>query len=86
MRYVQEKDKAEHEAFVEQMKWLPENLGERILGLFEEMEGLETLEAKVAKDADYIECAFQANIYLKQGNPWLQNWLDNVSGALRTES
>lgn len=50
------------------------------------MEEKTTLEAKIAKDADYLEMAFQAKKYLELGHTMAQNHMDNVWNALRTES
>ena len=36
--------------------------------LVHEYEAHETLEGKIAKDADYLEQAFQARIYQQTGN------------------
>jgi len=40
----------------------------------------------IAKDADYLEQAFQAKIYLEQGYAAAQTWITNVGNALRTTS
>lgn len=45
-----------------------------------------THEAKIAKDADYLEMAFQAKKYLEAGHASAQNHMTNVVNALRTES
>jgi 5'-deoxynucleotidase YfbR-like HD superfamily hydrolase len=53
--------------------------------LFDEYEERETLEGKVAKDADYLEMAFQAKIYVEQGHVVAQDRIDNVVRALKTQ-
>jgi hypothetical protein len=45
-----------------------------------------TREWKVAKDADYLEQAFQAKTYKEIWYEDAQNWITNVWNALRTES
>lgn len=40
----------------------------------------------VAKDADYLEQAFQAKIYLEQGYQAAQDWIVNIGNALQTTS
>jgi hypothetical protein len=40
----------------------------------------------IAKDADYLEQAFQAKIYLEQGYVAAQTWITNVGNALKTSS
>jgi 5'-deoxynucleotidase YfbR-like HD superfamily hydrolase len=39
------------------------DFGEEIKNYFQEMDDRTTLEGKVAKDADYLEQAFQAKTY-----------------------
>lgn len=40
----------------------------------------------IAKDADYLEQAFQAKIYLEQWYSAAQDRITNVGNALKTES
>jgi len=46
----------------------------------------DTLEWKIAKDADLLECAFQAKQYLENWHTSVQDRIDNVWQALQTES
>jgi putative hydrolase of HD superfamily len=48
--------------------------------------GKVTPEAVCAKDADKLECLFQAREYQAQGNPLVQPWVDTMVAAVRTES
>ncbi len=81
-RYIHDKKQAEHDVMQEQYAWLP---GEEDLhGLFREYEEKTTLEGQLAKDADYLEQAFQAKVYLEQGHAAAQDRIDNVGRALRT--
>jgi putative hydrolase of HD superfamily len=45
-----------------------------------------TLGGVIAKDADYLECAFTAKEYIEQGHVFASDWTKNVRAALRTES
>ena len=45
-----------------------------------------TLEWNIAKDADYLEMAFQAKIYVEQGYQSAQDRIDNVWWALKTDA
>lgn len=46
---------------------------------------METLEARVAKNADKIETLLQASEYIAQGHP-AQPWQETPIAALRTDS
>ncbi|MFE5592308.1 HD family hydrolase [Streptomyces sp. NPDC056549] len=52
----------------------------------DEYEARETLEAKVARDADKLECLFQAVEYREQGYTLTQNWIDTSLASLTTTS
>jgi len=45
-----------------------------------------TKEGIIAKDADWLEQAFQAKEYVDTGYPAAKNWIDNVAAAVETES
>lgn len=78
--------KAEHQAFNDQTKRLPEHMAKHWKSLFDEREDLETLEAKCSRDADLLEQAFQAKEYHDLGNPKAQRWIDQIETALNTDS
>ena len=84
-RYINNQ-KSEHQAFIEQMDLLPENIKNNIVSLYEQYETRSTPEGVVAKDADWLEAALQAKIYSEQGYQNLENWIDNVSKSVKTES
>lgn len=84
--YIPDKKKIEQQACHDQMKQLPDSLAKTLISGFEELEARETQEALIAKDADYLEQAFQARIYLENGNPGVQNWIDNIERALQTQT
>jgi len=43
-------------------------------------------EAKVAKDADWLECALQAREYLDSGAKDAEDWLERIGERLKTKS
>ena len=79
------KKEAEKNAFLDQLDGLGELIREKWAGYFEEFEERKTKEGIIAKDADWLETAFQAKEYLDLGYP-TQNWIDNIEKALETES
>ncbi len=83
-RYV-DLDEAQNRAATEQAQSLPEPSGLHIADIFAEMTAMETLEARVAKDADHLECLFQAREYLALGHP-VEDWIKNARQALHTAS
>ncbi|MGB8346193.1 MAG: hypothetical protein WCD86_15015, partial [Ktedonobacteraceae bacterium] len=48
--------------------------------------GRETLEGRLAHDADLLECIMQAREYQRQGYPDVQDWIDNCQAGLKSES
>ena len=84
-RYIDFRN-AENVAFKEQIKLLPENISEEISKLFEENGKDKTKEGIVVRDADLLDNALSAKEYLHMGYKDAQNWLDNISKTLKTES
>lgn len=82
-RYIPNKKEIEKQVMKDQLEWI--SCGWAIQSLFDEYEERETLEGKVAKDADYLEMAFQAKIYVEQGHVVAQDRIDNVVRALKTQ-
>lgn len=83
-RYIRNKKEIEENVMNEQLgeiPWWPD-----IQHLFDEYEQRSTLEWKIAKDADYLEQAFQAKIYVEQWYASCQEWIESVWVALKTES
>lgn len=70
----------------EQSKRLPEGIGESISNLFREMEEESAPEARVARDADILECLVQAREYQALGYGDVADWIANARAALKTES
>lgn len=64
---------------------MPNDVAKLIQDLVAEYEAAETLEARVAKDADKLETLLQAAEYEAQGHP-AEPWQDTSVAALRTES
>ncbi len=83
-RYITGKDKAEEQICTEQMTDMP--WGEEIRALFLAFETRADQVGSIAKDADYLEQAFQAKIYLEQGYTAAQDRITNVGKVLRSWS
>lgn len=79
-------DKGEMKAAKDQFKRLPDNIEEDFKNSFEEFEKRETLEAKCAKDADYLEQALTAKEYIDIGYKGCMDWIINIKKALITNS
>jgi len=82
-RYIPNKKDIEKQVMKDQLEWIA--CGSDIQNLFDEYEERTTIEGKVAKDADYLEMAFQAKIYVEQGHVVAQDRIDNVGRALKTQ-
>lgn len=83
-RYITNKMEAEEKVMQDQFQDI--EFGEDILDLFHQYEHRTTLEGIIAKDADYLEQAFQAKKYKEIGFSETQDWIINVGKSLRTES
>lgn len=84
-RYV-DKKQPEANAFIEQIHGLGEIVEQKWKQYFDEFENRSTPEGIIAKDADWLETAFQAKEYLDLGYTSAQDWIDNVEKAVETES
>lgn len=84
-RYFSKND-AEELAFKDQVKLFPDSAQSLLLGYFDEFENRNTKEGIIAKDADWLEIAFQAKEYVDLHYPAAQNWIDNVAEAVETDS
>jgi putative hydrolase of HD superfamily len=76
----------EDQAFSEQIERLPQETAVSLLALFHDYEGRESLEGKLARDADLLECILQAREYQKQGHADVQDWITNCVAGLRTDA
>lgn len=83
-RYL-EKDLGEAQALREKTERLPLSVAEHIRDLVQEYEQKESLEARLAHDADRLECLLQAREYQVQGYPDVQDWIDGCRAGLRHE-
>lgn len=83
-RYI-EKERGEAQALREQTERLPVSTAGRIRDLVREYEQKESLEARLAHDADRLECMIQAREYQMQGYADVQDWIDRCRAGLRHE-
>lgn len=84
-RYYSNKE-AEQKAFSEQLEGLSKEIEEKWQKYFDEFEERNTKEGIVARDADWLEQAFQAKEYINTGYRAAQKWIDNVEKAVETKS
>lgn len=84
-RYFEVKE-AEQRAFDDQISPLGEAISEKWRSYYEEYKARDTKEGIVAKDADWLETAFQAKEYLDLGYGSAQDIINNVAKAVETES
>jgi putative hydrolase of HD superfamily len=77
---------AERTAARDQWTRLPAPMGEHVAGLMREWLDGESMEARVARDADNLECLIQAREYQAQGCSSVVDWINNAFGRLQTES
>jgi len=84
-RYLNTKE-AEKSAEQEHFSNLPEGLASELFSFQEEKRARNTKEGIIAQDADWLEVAIQAKIYVELGYKGCQNWIDNVEKALEIES
>jgi len=84
-RYIDSKE-GEKKAFLEQTSNLPEDTAKIFNKYFQEFEDLSTKEGIIARDADWLETAFQAKEYVDLGYKVCQEWIDNVGRCLKTRS
>ena len=80
-RYLDPKP-VEGRVFGDQVAGLPDR--EELAELQKEYAAGATLEARVARDADRLECAFQALEYVEEGHAPCRDWFVNTEGALVT--
>jgi putative hydrolase of HD superfamily len=70
----------------DQSKRLPENIGKKIMALHSEYEEAFSPEARIARDADLLECLIQAREYQAAGCYDVSDWISNARAALLTDS
>jgi putative hydrolase of HD superfamily len=69
----------------DQLRGLPEGAGGGLGEILVEARAQETLESRIAKDADRIECLLQAREYAGQGHK-VEEWIESSVAELSTES
>ncbi len=84
-RYADWRD-VDKKAMGEQNKRLPEEAAKEVVSFFEEFEKGDSPEAKLARDADLLECLVQAREYQAIGYHDVADWILNARAALTTES
>jgi putative hydrolase of HD superfamily len=84
-RYVDWKN-VDEQVVREQSIRLPKKIAGRITSLFEELEKGVSPEARIARDADLLECLVQAREYQTLGYRDVADWISNAQAALTTES
>ncbi|OGP95008.1 MAG: hypothetical protein A2157_03020 [Deltaproteobacteria bacterium RBG_16_47_11] len=84
-RYADWRD-VDKKAMSEQSKRLPEEVANEVVSFFEEFEKEVSSEAKLARDADLLECLIQAREYQALGYNDVTDWILNAQAALTTES
>lgn len=78
--------KSEMKAYKEQVKALPEKIERQLVLSMKEFDKKTSLEAKCAKDADYLEQAVTAKEYIDIGYRGCRDWLKNIKKALKTKT
>ncbi len=84
-RYINVKE-GEAAALTEQVGRLPQEMAGIICTLLGEYEERDTLEGKVAHDADSLECLIQAREYQAQGYADAEDWVTGCYASLQTEA
>lgn len=83
-KYLTNKQQAEESALHDQVAGI--DFGADIEALFHDYEYGDTKEGIIAKDADYLEQAFQARKYAQSGYSGTERWMNNIWSHLQTES
>jgi putative hydrolase of HD superfamily len=70
----------------DQVASLPDELGRAVRELVDGYEARASLEARLAKDADKLECLMQAREYQAQGHEDVPPWIETSAAALQSPS
>jgi len=70
----------------DQVHDFPASVRDSIVGLIEEYRGQQSQEARLAKDADRLECLLQAREYEEQGYRKAQEWTVNNAAKLQSDA
>jgi putative hydrolase of HD superfamily len=74
------------EVTTDQVAGSPSAVGQAVRELVDEYEGHRTVEARLAKDADKLECLIQAREYQAQGHEDVPPWIETSAAALQSTS
>jgi putative hydrolase of HD superfamily len=85
-RYIKDVKQAERAALEEQLSRLPQVIAATISAMFEEYDERSTFEGRLAREADLLECIFQAREYMVRGYAEAQDWISGCFDALQTET
>ncbi len=84
-RYI-DFEKAEEEAFNEQVKCLPKRIKDELLKMRKEYKKQKTKESIAARDADILECLIQAKEYQRYGFKQAERFMKKAPKFLKTKS
>lgn len=84
-RYIDSR-KIMREAEKEHFEGLPKYISAEIIKSVEEKREKNTKEGVIAQDANSLEQAIQAKIYVEEGYKGCEDWINNVSKVLETDS
>ena len=79
-RYMEAGKELERRVEQEQAEGMPPDVRGSVLGTLD----LSDKERTILKDADYLECAFQAKEYVESGHAGAATWIDNIGERLKT--
>ena len=79
-------DRAEKKANAGQLKNLPQVFSRELMCLRREYLGQKTLESRIARDADILECLIQAKEYLQQGYTQAEKFTRKAPAFLKTRA
>ena len=77
---------AEKKAFLDQVENLDKEIKDELIEIRTEHDGQETLESFVARDADLLECLFQAKEYKDMGFKEAEKFFKKAPEHLKTKS
>ncbi len=74
------------EVTADQVAGFPAEVGQAVRKLVDEYEARQSAEARLAKDADKLECLIQAREYQAQGHDDVPPWIETSAAALQSGS
>ncbi|MGQ9859453.1 MAG: HD domain-containing protein [Thermodesulfobacteriota bacterium] len=82
--YLDSKE-AQKRAFLDQVEKLPSSCAQQLKTMYLDWEDGGSPEARIARDADLLECLIQAKEYQAQGCSSVEEWIKNTASQLRTK-